>query len=703
MKQKLDSLTTQLKDGNISIDTVADCMCGEKIQEAISDLVTKYKDLSEIVDAEDYQVITSLLELAYYVYTYSDRYTGMSDTEYDVLYAVYENTVKMQGKEEFVTLPLIDDGKTTDTHKYPLLRGTLEKVHYLKDDEHRVNMSRKSLDDWIRKTESLYNELTGNEINLKREEIYVFPKWDGVSTIFEFDSDGIIDKALTRGFTKLNTAENITRHFDGMKRPLNGKPYGLKTEIMCKEEDVITYNMIYDTDYKQSRSIVSGLLNSLEPDSRNSYLQIMQLRYMEEGDTIEKLCPEVFNHPYLRCRLEDIDAIEKFASEHKFTEGLRCDGVVIHIINPEIQSILGRENDKNRFECAYKFTEEHGYSKVKDVEFQVGLFGTVTPVVKFNPIKLKGNTIESASLGSMARFDYMKLRKGDKLKIFYDIIPYAIYDSQDPKCERSDGKRIKAPKDCPSCGDALTREGCILICKNPDCDCRKKGKILNYINKMNIKNIGFSTVSTLYDAGILRSISDLYKLENNKSDIISIYGLGEGVYSDMIHQINIKRSITPSTLLGAVGITGIGETTFRKVLNIYTIDDLMDFAEDNTSVFLSEVSGVGEKKAVQIIEGLQNNKSLIEFLLDELDIVEEKNNGPIKFSVCFTNVRDDELEEWIRERGGKIDSTVTKSTTYLVVPMMGVDTGKVRKAKEYGVSIIEIDRIRDIIETNFKF
>ena len=703
MKQKLESLVTELKDGNVSIDVVADCMYGTKIQETISNLVAKYKDLSDITDADDYQTIVWLLELAYYIYTYSDKYTGMSDSEYDVLYAVYENTVKTQGKEEFITLPLIDSGKTTDTHKYPLLRGTLQKVHYLKEDEQRTNKSRKSLDEWIYKTESLYKELSGNEIDLRQEEVYVFPKWDGVSTIFEFGPDGDIEKALTRGFTKLNTAENITRHFKGMTRSLNGKPYGLKTEIMCKEEDVITYNMIYDTDYKQSRSIVSGLLNSIEPDSRNSYLQIMQLRYMEEGDTIEKLCPDVFNHPYLRCRLGDVDAIEKFASEHKFTEGLRCDGAVIHIINPEIQSALGRENDKNRFECAYKFTEEHGYSKVEDVEFQVGLFGTVTPVVKFKPIELKGNTIESASLGSMARFDYMKLRRGDKLKILYDIIPYAIYDNQDPKCKRSNEKRIKAPKDCPSCGVPLTREGAMLMCKNPDCDCRKKGKILNYIGKMNIKNIGFSTISSLYDANIVRSIEDLYRLEDKKEDIIAIHGIGEGVYDDMIHQINIKRSATGSVLLGAVGISGIGETTFRKVLNIYTMGDLVDFAENNGVAFLSEVNGIGDKKATQIMDGVKENLPLIEFLLDELDVVKEENKGPVKFSVCFTNVRDEELNKWIEEKGGKVDQSITKSTSYLVVPMIGVTSGKVTKAKEYNIPIIEIDDLKSRVEKDYRF
>lgn len=701
--EKLELAKSKLKDHIEYIDMVSEFMTTEEVQETIASMVEKYTKTEEISEPEDYQIIKYLLEFAYYIYTYSDKYTGMTDTEYDILYAAYENTARSLGEDEFVTLPLIDKADSVDHHKYPLLRGTLEKIHYLSEPDTKIAKSRKSLDIWISSTEELYRELTGKTIDLRKEEVYVFPKWDGVSVVDEFDENGKLEKALTRGFTKLNKAENITRHFEGFERPLNGKPYGLKTEVMCKENDVLTYNSVYGTDYKQSRSIVSGLLNSLEPDGRRSYLQIIQLRYMEEGDTIEKLCPEVFTHPYLRCNLGDIDAIEKFAESHKFTDGLRCDGAVIHIINPEIQKVLGRKNDKNRFEVAYKFTEEYTYSKIEDIEFQVGLFGTITPVAKFKPVKLKGNTIDSASLGSIERCKNMGLRRGDKVRVSYDIIPYVSFDSYDPKCKRAKGKPIPVPTHCPSCGEELVLQSTMLLCKNPECECRKKGKILNYLNKLDIQDISYATISTLYDAGIVKDIKDLYSLKKKKNKIIDIPGFGETKYENMIHQIDTKRTVTESALLGAIGIYGVGETTFKKILEIYTFQDIGDFALNKSIGFLTEVKGIGESIARKIIDGVNENIELIDFLLDELNVEKDKIRGPIKFSVCFTNVRDKELENWIEEKGGKIDNVVSKATTYVVVPMSGVESIKTKRAEEYGIPIVEIDNIKNRIETDYKF
>ena len=708
--QKLEMISSELKENFDRIEFVVEYLKTEEIQELISHLVSKYQDNIDIADIEEYQVISYLLEFAYYIYTYSDKYTGMTDTEYDILYAAYENTTRMQGKDEFISLPIIDNSGSIDYHKYPLLRGSLEKIHYLEEPDGKLAKSRKSLDKWIASTEALYFELTGTEIDLRKEEVYVFPKWDGVSVIFEFDENGKLEKALTRGFTKLNKAENITRHFDGLERPLNGKPYGLKTEVMCKESDVITYNSAYNTTYKQSRSIVSGLLNSSESDGRRSYLQIIQLRYMEDGDSIEKLCPEVFQHPYLRCNLGDIDAIEKFAESNKFTDGLRCDGAVIHIINPEIQSILGRKNDKNRFEVAYKFTEEYTYSKVEDIDFQVGLFGTIAPVAKFKPVKLKGNTIESASLGSIERCKDMKLRRGDKIKVSYDIIPYVSFDVNDPKCKRGKGQPIEIPTSCPSCGEKMEEQGTTLICRNPKCECRIKGKILNYLNKLDIQDISYATISLLYDHNIVQKIEDLYKLSKKKSKIISLPGMGESKYDNMIYQIDTKRTVTESELLGAIGILGVGETTFKKVLNIYTFQDILDLAKDSstdTSIqLLAAVKGIGNSIADKIINGINTNYDLIEFLLDELTVVKDKISGPTKFSVCFSHVRDNEIKElknWIEENDGKIDNTVSKATTYVVVPMIGVESTKTKRAEEFNIPIIEIDELKNKIETDFKF
>lgn len=686
------SIKEGLESGILTPQDASKFMRRPDSQEFIHDMVSQFDEGVVALEDSTLQTLADAIYIAYYIYTYSSSETGMSDTEYDKLYEL----IVLNGKEEFVSLPILEDetNDNVDYHKYPVLRGTLSKIHYLAQPKEKAAKSRRSLESWIESTEKLYLERTGRHLDFKEVECYVFPKWDGCSVIFEFDKDGKIEKALTRGYTKLNTAENITRHFKGLTRPIEENvPYGLKTEVMMLESSVMEYNEMYEKDYKQSRAIVSGILNSDKPDERNNYLVIVQLRYMKEGEEIESLCPQVFDSPYIRCKLGAFDAIEAFAQEHRFTRGLRCDGAVIHIIDPEIQKILGRANDKNRFEVAYKFTEEYAYTEVEDVEFQVGLLGRITPVVKVKPVKLKGNTINSASLSSIDRLEYLKLAKGDKIKILYDIIPYATLDNE---CEehRSLNKMIRPKEKCPSCGEKLERKGAFLFCTNPDCDCRRKGKILNYLVKLRIQDISYATVDELYEMGILTKIEDLYSLKDHKDEIVDHPGFGEVSFDNWVNQIESKRRVPDYSLLGAIGIDGLAEKNFAKILQMFTINDLFDIVKAGDEEILTLVNGIGEKKAKALIKGIKDNKSLIKFLMKELEIYHE-NTANTKFTVCFTKIRDKEMEEFIESLGGKTVNSVTNDTTYCVVPDLSVSSSKTAAAIKRGVEIISIDNLKE--------
>lgn len=700
MKKLLDLLEVKngLMDGYIDISDASEFMQREDNQNFIKSILERYDSGYSVLDEVEVEQVLNILIITYYIYTYSDLDTGIDDTTYDKLY----DMASANGKSDmFITMPLIPKTEVVEEHHmYKSLRGTLSKIHYLAKpkDTDKVNKTRKSLDGWISQMDQVYKEETGSMINFRDLEIYVFPKWDGVSAIFQFNKDGSVDKVLTRGFTKFNTAENISHHFKGFMRPVDPpKEYGLKTEILVSEDDLISYNTIYGKDYKQSRAIASGIINSKEADMRDKYLVIMQLRQMSHEDEIEKLCPEVFDHPYIRCKLGEYDKIESFAQNHHFVEGLRCDGAVIHIIDQHVQKVLGRKNDKNRFEVAYKFTEESAYSTVTGIDFQLGLFGRVAPVLKFKPVKIKGNTIDSASLGSMDRMEYLNFAVGDQVKVLYDIIPYATKDSH---CMESGAKPIRPPKKCPTCGSTLVREGAVLSCKNIDCDWRKKGKILNYLVKMNIQDISYATVDTLYDLGILKSIKDLYRLDKHKKEILNIPGFGEDKYNNFITQIDSRRKVTEATLLGSIGIDGIAQVTMEKIFNVFFLDDLLEFTDKNDAEILTNVKGIGKSKAEKILQGFRENEKLITFLMEELDIIHEETKA--RFTVCFTKVRDPELESLISDLGGKTVNSVTATTDYCVVPSEDVESGKTRSALKNGVPIIVVDKLREELLTKYK-
>lgn len=695
MKKALDLsiIRRGLENGNVTAEEACDYMRQKSVQNIIDAYLAIYEE-DRILDDFEIQELSHIVEISYYIYTYSHEEPPISDTTYDKLFELVSKY-----KDEFVTLPE-PVGLGEEHHSYPLLRGSLTKVHYLKQPEEKVNQSRRTLEQWISQIENLYHQETGNRVDLRSYDVYVFPKWDGVSVIFEFDENGKIERALTRGYTKLNTAQNVTTHFSDLERTLHGKPYGLKTEVMVTEDDLIEYNMTYGEDYKQTRSIASGIINSDERDGRDKYLQVIQLRYMERGDEIEKLCPEVFNHPYIRCKLGDIDEIENFAQSHRFVQGLRCDGAVIHIIDPELQKVLGRKNDKNNFEVAYKFTEESELSTVTDVVFQVGLFGRIAPVAKFEPVQLKGNTVSSASLGSIQRMEYLGLAKGDTVKVCYDITPFVVVDSD---CERSGNPPILPKSKCPSCGETLTRNGAILSCENLECLCRKKGKILNYLTKMNIKGLSYAIIDKLYDFGIVTSIKDLYKLEKHRDEIVSIPGFGGKSYDNWQKEINKVRNVDPSMLFGAVGIPGCSQLTFEKIFAMFRVEDIMELDDiTKTPGFFEVVPGIGAKKSPIITEGLEKNKKLLKFLINEIGI----SDGYItprdaKFKVCFTKIRDEDIERDIHALGGIVVNNITRDTDFCVVPALGVTSRKVESAKEKGIPIIPIDDIIAVIHDKF--
>ena len=647
------------------------------------------------------QNVFLIIEISQYLYNYTGLTTGFTDLEYDSLYEIYIGF----GNEDIISVDLPFDTKDTAEHKYPSLRGTLTKVYYLSDDEIRKNPTRKYLSEWIASRERKIFDKTEKHVNLSEEPIYVFPKWDGVSCIFEFNPDGSLNTALTRGNVETNIAQNITKCFPNMKGRETKNGYGLKTEIMMREEDLKYFNDKYKTDYKNTRSVVASILNSDTLDERNDLLVIQRLRDSElvNGEEIlQVLDPGAFQSPFIRCKLKDIDQIKEFAEAHRYVDGLRCDGAVIYIINPELQEILGRENNKNNYEVAYKFTEEASMTKLKDVIFQVGLFGNLAPVAIVEPVKLKGNTISRISLGSMARFNSLNLRKGDKVKVLYDIIPYMVFDSD---CEHGDGKKIKSPDTCPECGGPLTiNEGddFYSVCKNKDCPCRIKGTILNYVQKMNISNISYETIGTLYDKLILRRIEDLYMLKSKIPLMLEIDGFGEAKINSFIESIESHTIVPDYVLLGSIGVSGISIETCKKILSKYTMDELLDIVHRNQVSKLCEIPGIKDKKAQKIIDGIHEKRKTIDTLQKLLTITHpsiEETMG--RFSVVFTKVRDPELEEWITKNGGEVSDTLKKTTTYLIVPNEDVTSSKVSNAKKYGVKIVPIDKVMVTIQKDY--
>ena len=670
-----------------------------------------FKKLDMVVDDMSMNMIKYILKICNSIYNHTNYGTGLTDSEYDLLLSHYN---MVTGKDIITESELSKDN--TSNHSYKSLRGTIDKIYKITDEDIIKNKSQSSIEDWINRIQNRYFDITGKNINLLEEEVYVMPKFDGVSCIFECDGNGNVVKALTRGDTERNIAQDITYMFRDVFVSHNyDKPHGVKTEIMMTDENLEKYNKDHNTNFKNTRSIVSGILNKKNPDIEDiEYLTIVPLRYsyFENGEESLQFIPkESLQYPHMTCQLKEFDKIHQFAFSNKTVlPGLRCDGCVIILTNPELQKILGRENDKNKYEVAFKYTEEVAYSKVKDIKFSAGLFGRLNPVVEFKEVTLKGNTISKASLGSYKRFKELELCKGDVIKIAYDIIPYITYDETDPGCSRSGKLPIEAPQSCPDCGSDLKLEEdkdeelSILRCDNKDCPCRVKGKILNYCIKMDIGNISYNTIDDLYEAGYLLTIKDLYSLKDFRDSIIKLDGFNELRIDNIINEIESHMECDLPTLMASIGIEGVSTKKFQGIFEYIRLDELLKFSkEENINVFIV-IPGIKEKTARKLIDGLNENRELIEFLLGNITIKDSvKPNAD--FTVCFTKVREDDepgLKEFIEEHGGKIDNgSFTKKIDILVIPYEGVVSSKINKAVKYDIPIVTIDKLKNYILNNF--
>ena len=591
------------------------------------------------------------------------------------------------------------------SHNYTTLRGTLDKVYYLFPTDKRTNKSRKYLDEWIKSAEDKYFKVTGKRINLNEVNVLLQTKFDGVSSIVEVDDNGKCTW-LTRGDTKNNKASDVSHImnvFDDLYR--DEKSYGVKTEVMISEEDKDHINELYrHKHYKNSRQVVISTMNpASDPDFKVDYLYPVPLRIIHQGEDIESIHPKLIeNFPTEICKLKDRDKIKEFSISNKYVtrnhKRFRTDGVVITIMDPAIQRILGRENDINNFEVAYKFTEEAAYTKVKNVEFYVSEFGFITPVLVVNDVILKGNTVNHISLSNKERFDELNLSYGDEIKILYDIIPYATFDDN---CYRvKNGRKIEFIKECPMCHEELDLSQTMVQCSNYNCPSRVIGRILNYCTNLRMKNIGYQTLDALWKNGLLdKGIRSLYKLKKKSYDIQDIDGFGKIKTKKIINEIESKRKLKDYDFFGSIGIEGLSTKTFQLIFSNIKLSEFIDMIKlknfDLLNARLVVIHGIGDLKAEALIKFLKDIKFRNELikLLDEVTLYQTYGeggnvNGKIVFSGCRPSP---DVELLLKSNNWEVSDSWSNKAQYLVIPDSNFTSNKVEKAKDINIPIIAID------------
>lgn len=652
--------------------------------------IVEYFNNANLKELDDMDLFTcrKLVEILQFIYNNTDIVPPVSDSTYDKLYQIMLDV----GLGDIVG-SVNSQGKPVREHRYPDLRGTLNKVHFVFNVD-KEGDKRRSIEDWITTIENIL----GRGINNTEEfEVRLQAKWDGCSAVFECDENGNVEHVLMRGDTEKNLAVDVVKLFEDFvdfQIYANGKDkFAVQTEVLMNQADYERIIVEYK-DFKSPRSATSSILNEkvLQP-KLTKYLTVEPLRIQYVGKQPEIIPNENYDMISNLFDLRNIRECIKEINEHAKADGKVTDGVVLHLTNKKLQEKLGRDGAINRYEVAYKFPAEATKAILLDIDFSYGLGGNVTPVAKIEPVVMLGKTISSISMGSIDRFRSMDhLTTGSEIIVRYEIIPYMDLDHT---CKINEsGKRFYVPTHCKHCGSLLIEDP-LLKCVNDECPSRIIGNVVNYINKMRIENLNIETVSTLFDQGIITNIESLYKLEQHKSKIISLPGFGEKSYDNMIDGINKRRVVFDYELLGSLGIQSIGVRMFKKVLSVMDLETMLRLAKDQMlAVNLMGLSGFGEKTASRVQHGIISKLSTIYFLLDQIQLKEKVAPGKLKGKVCFSQIRDPKFESELISNGYEVVDSLTKTTDYLIVPNLDVVSSKITKAKKYGIEVMSLEQAK---------
>lgn len=384
------------------------------------------------------------------------------------------------------------------------------------------------------------------------------------------------------------------------------------------------------------------------------------------------------------------------------------DGIVIKVDKIEDQKKLGYTSRTPKWAIAYKFPAVEVLTKIKNIEFCVGRTGKITPRADLDPVHLAGSIIKSVTLHNE---DYIKEKDimiNDTIVLHKagDVIPEVVRVLK----ERRTGIEIpfKMIKNCPICNSKLEKKEteANYFCPNPNCDARNIEGLIHFSSRetMNIEGFGESIVEDFYNEGYLKTICDYYTLYNHKEDLKELEGFGEKSINNLLQNIEKSKENSLEKLLFALGIRYIGKKTAKILaINYRNIDKLMS-AEYEDLVKIQDIGEVIADSVYKFFKEEKNIKTINELKLLGVNmeykgnesIDDNFNNKTFVLTGTLSKLTRDEASIEIENRGGKITSSVTKKTDYVIV---GENPGsKYQKAKDLNINILNEEEFLNMLE-----
>ena len=558
-------------------------------------------------------------------------------------------------------------------------------------------------------------------------EFLVETKIDGLSMALRYEN-GLLTTAITRGDGR-NYGEDVTenaRAISDVCQKLTDAPeyLELRGEVYMTNASFEKVNerqeILGKKPFANPRNCAAGTLRQLDAsvtrerglnmfvfnvqDSRGvsfethsgayEYLKANKVRVIDE---------------YFVCKSFDEvwSAIEKIG-QMRGSLSYDIDGAVV-----KLNRIADREKcadtAKNAgYMVAYKYPPEEKETVLRDIEVSVGRTGRITPTAIFDPVRLCGTTVTRATLHNQDYIDDLDIRIGDTVLVYKsgEIIPKIRKVILDKRPQGT--VPYKLPSKCPVCGAEVFRDAdtADMKCTGTNCPAQLERRIVNFVGRdaMDIKGFGENYIRALSAEGYLKDISDIYRLCDYRGELIEKGIIGKEKNTDkLLAVIEKSKENEPERLITGLGIPNVGRSAAKSLIGHFgSVSAVMSADVDE----LVEISDIGEitAKGVRAYFDNENNREIVNKLIsygvkehsDKKVSADGKLNGLVfVITGSFDGVSRDELSERIEQNGGKVSTSVSKKTDYLVA---GEKAGsKLTKAESLGIKIIGLEELSNMI------
>ena len=649
---------------------------------------------------EQYEDLIKYIEKASYEYYTLDKPT-ITDNEYDSAYAQLLEIEKEH--PEFVT---------RNSPSQRVGNKVLEGFKKVKRTEQMASLDDvfniDELDDWYNKT---IKNAERNQLDMMAEL-----KIDGLSIELVYEN-GELQYAATRGdgYVGEDVTENIltiptipTRIPETNHVEVRGEIYMPKKSLDSINEERIKSNL---QPFANCRNAAAGTLRNLDTSICKQRKLNVWIYYLWNAkdfglntheEALNKMTEWGFRTNPEATRITNIKNLHEYVekqTKQRNSLDYDIDGIVLKVNDFSLYDKLGRTAKVPHWAIAYKFPPELVITKLRDITYQVGRTGKITPVAELAPVLVAGSMVKRATLHNEDYINDKDIRLGDYvvIKKAGDVIPAVdrvVLERRGP-----DVKKFEMITKCPICGSKLVKIDAHHFCPNDTCNARLVNKLIHFCSKeaMDIDGLGDKTIELLFNEGIIQDYETIMSLPNlvgGKEKISSLEGFGEKSYQRICDGIEKAKHNSVEKLLTALGIKEVGsKMALTLAKHFKEIREMCGVKTDE----LLKIQDVGEVAALSISNWFNNpdNVETIDFLIEVCGVNGKyipSNNGANKlngksFVITGTLSKSRQYyEDIIINNGGKVSGSVSSKTDYL---LLGENPGsKYEKAKSLNVKII---------------